>query len=73
MPCFTPDQPPQSLEDMNEAGELTHGQLEAVLCGVFRAFGRQRVIETINWEQAGVKDEAVRCWWSKHQEKDQRR
>lgn len=47
MPCYNPPTP------LEEAGK----KMPAVLCGLVRALGPEKVVEVVDWAQAGVTEE----------------
>lgn len=71
MPCYTP---PPTEEEMNSWGQLSEGQMEALICGLIRAGSDpETVFHHLDWDEIGVEREVVETWWAKHQEKDRRR
>lgn len=72
MPCYTP---PPTAEEMNAHGDMTQGQFEAVLCGVFTAIEREgatidECLGDLDWTEIGVDPDLVQKWWALHKARD---
>lgn len=62
MPCYDPPTPL----------EIVGKKMPAVLCGLVRALGPEKVVEVVDWAQAGVTKEDFLEWWKLHSKEDQR-
>lgn len=67
MPCYDP---PRTVEELNRYGDMSKGQIEAVLCGAMRS---GLSLDAINWRDVGVERSLVERWWKRHQEDDNRK
>jgi hypothetical protein len=54
-----------------------HNMLEASMCGILTAFENKlgvdelnKVLDLVDWEEAGVKRRTLGLWWKKHKAKD---
>ncbi len=68
MPCF--DGLPSLAEERADRAEHKTTKLEAMLCGVVRAFGVEHVSSMVNWKETGVTKEEFEAWWKDHQHLD---
>lgn len=63
MPCYDPPYPPTRLE-------ILTAKVSAILCGIVRSIGPEKVLEVVDWAQAGVAPAEFLEWWKLHQEQD---
>ncbi len=78
MPCSDggwSDEVRVSRDDVAE-----HNMLEASMCGMLTALETKlgvdelnKVLDLVDWEEAGVKRRTLGLWWKKHKEKDEKR
>ncbi len=78
MPCFDGgwnDEVRVSRDDVAE-----HNMLEASMCGILTALESKlgvdelnKVLDLVDWDEAGVKRRTLGLWWKKHKEKDEKR
>lgn len=65
MPCY------DSRDDQERAqAAVKYGKMEAILCGITKAFTKEEILAKVNWTQAGVEKEFFENWLLDHQIKD---
>ena len=72
MPCRM-DWTPNELAAMEHERHSRHGMdvddFQAAMCGILRAAGDE-ILDSVDWDEAGVKRVMVEKWWKKHQAED---
>lgn len=65
MPCDCSGYPPPREEVLAD-------KMTAVLCAVIEEHGKE-ILDSIDWQEAGVKRDEFEEWWVLHQERDRKR
>jgi hypothetical protein len=52
---------------------VTHSKMAAVLCQLVKTLGCENIINTVDWEEAGVDPDDFRIWWEDHVKRDAER
>lgn len=73
MPCTDGGVPyPEPTEqEINARGELSHRQLEALLCGILTVY--PSLLNWVDWSEVGFAESVAEKWWKLHQAKDAKR
>jgi hypothetical protein len=72
MPCYDgrPSASEEAADNRAYAAEQKTEQVEAMLCGMVKAFGFDHVVAMVDWQKAGVTEQQFRDWWKAHRERD---
>lgn len=78
MPCFDGGWSDEVRVTRDEVAERK--MLEASMCGILTAFETKlgvdelnRVLDLVDWDEAGVERRTLGIWWTKHKKRDEER
>jgi hypothetical protein len=78
MPCSDGGWSDEVRVSSDEVAE--HRMLEASMCGILTVLEKQfkdgslsHILNTVDWQEAGVKRKTLEAWWKAHKKKDEER